>query len=208
MILTRSMSFLFCVLIRRLTPSIQKDWELLATKLHEVSVYQHMPSKLIGLLVAAEDHRFNFHNGVDFRSIVRAFWKTVFHKKRQGGSTIAMQLVRVLTERYEYTLSRKITEMYCALMLEHYLTKQEQANIYLSLAYFGWDMVGVTQACQRLSYNFQSLTIPQMAGIIARLKYPEPRKESAIKTKKIILRSEYILKRYRKLRLSPDYGWI
>lgn len=63
-------------------------------------------------LVTAEDHRFWSHPGVDLISIIRAIWRTKIHKKREGGSTVAMQLVRTITGDYSLNMRRKIKEIY------------------------------------------------------------------------------------------------
>jgi membrane carboxypeptidase/penicillin-binding protein PbpC len=59
--------------------------------------------QMCNFLIVGEDHRFYYHPGVDPLAICRAFWKTAFCGSRQGASTIAMQLVRTITGRYERT---------------------------------------------------------------------------------------------------------
>jgi len=153
-------------------------------------------NKLCEFLVAAEDHRFWQHHGVDLISLARAIWKTKIHKKREGGSTVAMQLVRTITGDYNLSLRRKIREIYYALKVSSFLKKHEVLKIYLSIAYFGWNMHGIEQACKRLGYDIQNLTNYEAASLIARLKYPEPRYFSKSKSKLITYRAEYIIKRY------------
>ncbi|WP_425973207.1 transglycosylase domain-containing protein [Aeromonas caviae] len=58
-----------------------------------------LPRLLKNTLVVGEDHRFWNHSGVDYFSLLRAIVKTGFFKNREGGSTIAMQLVRVITSK-------------------------------------------------------------------------------------------------------------
>ena len=82
-------------------------------------------SELLRLLIAGEDHRFKFHSGVDVIALIRASWKTLILKQREGGSTIAMQLVRVLTGKYDKTIDRKLEEMFLAYKLTKYVSKQE-----------------------------------------------------------------------------------
>lgn len=140
-------------------------------------------SELFRLLIAGEDHRFKYHIGVDFIALVRAFWKTLMMNKREGGSTIAMQLVRVLTGKYEKTLSRKIEEMFLAYKLTKHISQKEILSLYLSIAYFGWDMYGIKQACKSLSLDLNELNIEDSASLIARLKYPEPKQSSEQRSK-------------------------
>lgn len=156
------------------------------------------------LLIAGEDHRFIRHCGVDYYSLFRAAWKTFIIGQREGGSTIAMQLVRVLTNRYERTFSRKVLEMYLARRLTGYISKKKITSLYLSVAYFGWEMDGLTQAVKRLDLDPKNLSLDDIAGIIARLKYPQPRQYSENRERQIKYRTQYILKRYQNLKLGTN----
>lgn len=158
------------------------------------------------LLIAGEDHRFVKHNGVDYIALCRAFWRTVFCGRREGASTITMQLVRVITNKYEKTLSRKFLEIYLATQITKNIPKDRIIILYLSVAYFGWNMDGIEQAIDRL--KFKNITIKESAGLIARLKYPEPKNFSMKQKKLIDIRTEYILARYKKLKLGLNYGSI
>jgi penicillin-binding protein 1A len=163
---------------------------------------------LCRLLIAGEDHRFKYHKGVDVIALVRAFWRTIFLNRREGASTIAMQLVRVLSNRYDATLSRKILEMYLALRLTKYATHKEILSLYLSIAYFGWNMHGLYQACKKLNLDIKNLNLKDAAGLIARLKYPEPKILSEKRITQIETRSTYIIKRYQKLHIREKHGSI
>ncbi len=165
-------------------------------------------SELSRLLIAGEDHRFKFHRGIDIIALLRASWKTLVLNQREGGSTIAMQLVRVLTGKYDRTLHRKLEEMFLAYKLTKYLSKQEILSLYLSIAYFGWDMHGINQACKSLKLNLDNLTLEESASLIARLKYPEPKNISENRNIQINNRTKYILKRYIHLRIKDKYDSI
>lgn len=165
-------------------------------------------SELLRLLIAGEDHRFKFHRGIDIIALLRASWKTLVLNRREGGSTIAMQLVRVLTGKYDRTLHRKLEEMFLAYKLTKYLSKQEILSLYLSIAYFGWNMHGINQACKSLKLNLDNLTLEESASLIARLKYPEPKNISENRNIQINNRTKYILKRYVNLRIKDKYDSI
>ena len=113
------------------------NWEKITEKVvqyrNECTDAQYF-SQLCEFLVAAEDHRFWQHHGVDLISLARAIWKTKIHKKREGGSTVAMQLVRTITGDYNLSLRRKIREIYYALKVSSLLKKHEVLKIYLSVA--------------------------------------------------------------------------
>lgn len=165
-------------------------------------------SELLRLLIAGEDHRFKFHRGIDIIALLRASWKTLVLNRREGGSTIAMQLVRVLTGKYDRTLNRKLEEMFLAYKLTKYLSKQEILSLYLSIAYFGWNMHGINQACKSLKLNLDNLTLEESASLIARLKYPEPKNISENRNIQINNRTKYILKRYVNLKIKDKYDSI
>jgi membrane peptidoglycan carboxypeptidase len=162
-------------------------------------------SELLRLLIAGEDHRFKFHSGVDVIALIRASWKTLILKQREGASTIAMQLVRVLTGKYDKTIDRKLEEMFLAYQLTKYVSRQEILSLYLSAAYFGWNMHGIGQACKVLKLNLNTLTLEESASLIARLKYPEPKNISEQRNNQIKNRTKYILKRYNTLKIKDIY---
>lgn len=165
-------------------------------------------SELLRLLIAGEDHRFKFHSGVDVIALLRASWKTLILNQREGGSTIAMQLVRVVTGKYDKTLHRKLEEIFLAHKLTKHLSKEEILSLYLSIAYFGWNMHGIKQACKSLNLNLNNLTLEESAGLIARLKYPEPKNISKNRNIQIKYRAKYILKRYDTLKIKDRYDSI
>ncbi|MCK9337085.1 MAG: transglycosylase domain-containing protein [Arcobacteraceae bacterium] len=163
-------------------------------------------SELLRLLITGEDHRFKFHSGVDVIALIRASWKTLILKQREGGSTIAMQLVRVLTGKYDKTIDRKLEEMFLAYKLTKYVSRQEILSLYLSVAYFGWNMHGISEACKVLKLNLNNLTLEESASLIARLKYPEPKNISEQRNIQIKNRTNYILKRYNTLKIKDKYA--
>lgn len=126
-------------------------------------------------LVQAEDHRFHLHRGVDCIAIARAFYQTLVHRCRQGGSTIEQQLVRTLTKDYRRNYSRKFRELLLASTLARFFSKQDVLRAYLSVAYFGTNMVGLPQAIKK-SVVPDVLNDNAPAYLIAHLRYPKPRK--------------------------------
>lgn len=182
--------------------NLNKEWLNIKSRVAEIKVATeqiNISSILVALLIVAEDHRFGSHPGVDFISLCRAAWRTLICGRREGGSTIAMQLVRVITGRYERTISRKIAEIYFAIRLTRLIPKSDIPKFYLSIAYFGWRMNGLKQASLRLNISPASLSIQEAANIIARLKYPEPKRLDNNRLVKINGRTTYIINRYNNL---------
>ena len=178
--------------------ALLEDWEFLRNQVEklrtEISALE-LSSNLVLMLIAAEDHRYGKHPGVDMISVFRAIWRSLFCGKREGASTIAMQLVRVTTGRYERTIKRKIIEMYLAMRLTRNFDEHDIPKMYLAVAYYGWKMNGLKQASNRLHLNQSSLTLNEAASIVARLKYPEPKQPSSKRYRQIEERAKYILRR-------------
>ena len=177
---------------------IREDWLLIKQQVaHIQSEIENLAISphLVTMLIAAEDHRFGKHPGVDPISICRAVRKTLYCGKKEGASTIAMQLVRVLTGHYERTLKRKLVEMYLAVRLTICVPNVDLPKIYLFVAYFGWRMNGLLQVSRRLNINLSAMTEVEAASIVARLKYPEPQKYNKIRLGKIQARTKHILSR-------------
>lgn len=182
---------------------LDDDWKKLKSTIDRVrSAYYkntdlHPTATMCALLILGEDHRFERHSGVDAIALCRAAWKTYLCGCREGGSTIAMQLVRTLTGRYEKTLARKAIEIQLALRLSKYIPKKELPPLYLWVAYYGWRMNSLVQACNRLGLNPASATLVDAAKLVARLKYPQPRILSRERSRQIEQRCHYLVRRYR-----------
>jgi membrane peptidoglycan carboxypeptidase len=111
-------------------------------------------------IIAAEDHTFRTHNGVDAKGIARAFVaNNSAGATTQGASTLTMQLVRMLiaysathpqdvVAATEDTNARKLREMKYALQLDKEMTKDEILERYLNIAPFGRGAYGVFAASQ------------------------------------------------------------
>jgi penicillin-binding protein 1C len=111
-----------------------------------------IPDSLKIATLAAEDHRFFDHAGIDPLAIARATLANVRARRGvQGGSTITQQLVKQIRlargERpVRTTLRDKLVEMVLALRVEHRLTKDEILALYLNLAPYGNQYVGAKRA--------------------------------------------------------------
>ncbi len=151
---------------------------------------------LIRLLISGEDHRYFRHAGVDLVAICRAVWRRFAWGKVEGASTIEMQMTRILTSNYERTWERKIKEILLAVQVNETIPKADLPAVYLRRAYFGWRMNGLKQACDRLGLRADSMTLPDAASVIARLKYPQPRFLSRARWSKIKRRQRHIMRLY------------
>ena len=106
-----------------------------------------MPAYVPKAFLAIEDHRFFSHPGVDPIGLGRAVWTDLTAgAKRQGGSTITMQVARNLFLTNEKTYTRKWKEIAIALTLEQKLTKEQILELYLNNIYYGKGAYGIEAA--------------------------------------------------------------
>lgn len=171
--------------------------EKLEPELGRLRVSREDYAKLVGFLVVAEDHRFYSHPGYDIIGICRALYKDVFKGKREGASTIEQQLVRVLTEDYRYSIRRKIKEIYLAAKLHQLADKYTLASAYLEFANYGTDYHGLGRILRKFGATLEpNMDDTVCAEIVARLKYPEPRRDNPVRMGQIEMRKNHILRLY------------
>jgi penicillin-binding protein 1A len=135
---------------------------------------ENVPPNLIHAFLAAEDDRFFEHPGVDLQGLLRAGIELLrTGEKRQGGSTITMQVARNFFLTTEKTYLRKLTEILLAFKIEHFLSKQEILELYLNKIYLGHRAYGVEAAAQvYYGVDIDQLSVAQMAMIAALPKAP------------------------------------
>jgi membrane peptidoglycan carboxypeptidase len=151
---------------------------------------------LLKLLISAEDHRFRYHIGFDIFAIFRAIIKNIFLKKKEGASTIEQQLVRVVTNCYEMTYSRKIQEIILSISIYSFIPKRMIPSLYLQVAYFGKNIFGIENYFKFYSINPQNLTLDQCAEIISKIKYPDSIKFNTNRNLKLKKRKAHIINLY------------
>ena len=149
--------------------------------------------RMVRYLIVAEDRRFGQHFGFDPVALLRAIWKTWWYDTPQGGSTVAMQLVRTLTKHSEPTLRRKLLEIYLAVLTSKYIAQRRLPLLYLWCAYYGWKMNSFTDACRRLGVEPSTASEVEEAELVARLKYPEPKQMTSLRQQQIYRRGLHIL---------------
>jgi penicillin-binding protein 1C len=130
------------------------------------------------LLLAYEDRRFYSHGGVDPLALGRAAFQFVTRGHIvSGGSTITMQLARLLEPRRQRSVHAKLRQMIRALEIERQLTKDQILNLYLALAPFGGNLEGVRAAS--IAYfgkEPKRLSLAESALLVALPQSPENRR--------------------------------
>lgn len=130
------------------------------------------------MLIAYEDKRFATHNGVDPYAMLRAFGQAVRNGRVvSGGSTLTMQVARIMERSGTGALSGKLRQLRVALALERRLTKDEILTLYLNSAPFGGNLEGV-RAASRAYFGKEPtrLTPAEAALLVALPQSPETRR--------------------------------
>ncbi|MGE0238344.1 MAG: penicillin-binding protein 1C [Parvibaculaceae bacterium] len=134
--------------------------------------------RFIAMLIAYEDKRFYAHHGVDPVAMLRAVGQAAWNGRVvSGGSTITMQVARLLEPRPERTLEAKLAEMIRAVQLESRLSKEDILALYLALAPYGGNIEGTRAAA--LAYFGKEparLSTAEAALLVALPQAPETRR--------------------------------
>ncbi|HEX3440250.1 MAG TPA: penicillin-binding protein 1C [Pseudolabrys sp.] len=134
--------------------------------------------RFLKLLFNYEDKRFYQHGGVDFVAMGRAAFQLLTQGHIvSGGSTLTMQVARLLEPREHRTFLAKLRQVTRAIELEHHLSKAQILSLYLSLAPYGGNLEGIRAAS--LAYfgkEPKRLSLAEAALLVALPQSPEFRR--------------------------------
>ncbi len=153
-----------------------------------------IPKKFEACLLEFEDRDFYRHFGVSAKGILRAMKQNITRQQRKsGGSTLTMQLVRMMRKNPPRTYTEKIREMILATRIECTYSKREILRLYSSHAPFGNNVVGLEAASWRyfdrpsykLSWSESAVlaVLPNAPGLI----YPGKNQEQLLKKRNRLL---------------------
>ena len=132
----------------------------------------------IAMLIAYEDKRFWQHHGVDAQSLLRAGLQALRSGHVvSGGSTLTMQVARLLEDSGTGRVAGKLRQIRVALALERRLSKDQILGLYLHLAPYGGNLEGIRAAT--LAYfgkEPRRLTPAEAALLVAIPQSPEARR--------------------------------
>ncbi len=135
-------------------------------------------SRYLAMLRAYEDRRFDSHIGIDPLAVLRAASQGLRHGRIvSGGSTLSMQVARLVEPRARRSAGAKLRQALRAVSLERRLGKAAVLDLYLALAPFGGSLEGVRAAS--LAYFGREparLTPAQAALLVALPQSPETRR--------------------------------
>ncbi|WP_244491390.1 penicillin-binding protein 1C [Bosea sp. Root381] len=134
--------------------------------------------RYLAMLKAFEDKRFDAHPGIDPLGMLRAAAQMLANGRVvSGGSTLTMQVARLLEPREERTLSAKLRQALRALELERRLSKSQILDLYLTLAPFGGNLEGVRAASfAYFGKEPRRLSTAEAALLVALPQSPETRR--------------------------------
>ena len=160
-----------------------------------------IPRAFVGAVIATEDSDFMNHGGISARGVLRAGinFLTSFGQRREGASTLTMQLVRTVTAKRQRRLDRKLKEIILARKLEKAYTKKQIFEQYANEVYFGGGRYGIEAAAQfYFGKSAPQLAVEEcalLAGLVQNPNWynpynPDPKSRVAAK-----LRRNHVLRR-------------
>ncbi len=165
-----------------------------------------VPPVLLDAVLAAEDHRFFEHGGLDLHGLVRAAW-TNFRagRVRQGGSTITQQLVKNRLLTSERTYLRKINEAWLAAVVTWRYPKTQILESYLNEMYLGQRgglaVRGVGAAARAYFHKeVHQLTLDEAALLAGMIRAPNSY-SPALHPERARERRDVVLARMRELKM-------
>ncbi|WP_304176096.1 transglycosylase domain-containing protein, partial [Phenylobacterium aquaticum] len=159
--------------------------------------YDNIPPQLAQAFLAAEDHSFFQHGGVDATGLVRAMGKNVLNavrgKRLEGGSTITQQVAKNVLLTSDATVGRKLKEAILARRLEQTLNKEQILELYLNEIWLGYRSYGIgTAAYNYFGKSLNQLDLAEMAYLGSLPKGPDNyhpirNKEAALRRRNWVL---------------------
>ena len=182
-----------------ISSSDNKILSKLSRKFEIDNSYHKIPFFLKHSFISSEDKRFYKHNGIDLKSISRAFIQNIRSGYvREGGSTITQQVARLLFLNNDLSFQRKIKEIFISLILEFRYNKNQILKLYLNNIYLGSGAYGINEAAQVYFGKFiEELTLSEIALIAGlapapSIYSPYQNLELAIKNRNKVLESMYV----------------
>ncbi len=173
-----------------------------------------LPQVLVDATLAAEDHRFLLHPGIDPIALARAMKTNVAEGRVvQGGSTLTQQAVKLLRARAAArdggpppgrTVRTKLYEALLALRLEHRLSKREILALYLNIAPYGNQIAGAERASRAYFGVPASMLTPAQAAYLAALPQQPSRFNPWLHPDRAARRGRRVLERMRALGLIEE----
>ena len=161
---------------------------------------EDVPVVMKNAILAAEDERFYQHTGVDYVGVLRAAYSNLLTGgKRQGASTITMQVARNFFLSSEKTLTRKVYEALLAFKIEASLSKEQILELYVNQIYLGQRAYGFAAASQiYLGKPLAQVSVAEAAMLAGLPKAPSSF-NPVVNPRRAKQRQLYVLRRMREI---------
>jgi penicillin-binding protein 1A len=162
---------------------------------------QDVPEVMKQAILAAEDDRFYQHGGVDMTGVARAALANL-QGRREGASTITMQVARTFFLTREKTIARKFSEVLLAFKIEANLNKDQILELYINQIFLGSRAYGFGSAANvYFGKNLADIDAAE-AAMLAGLPQAPSRQNPFVNPKRAQQRQQYVLRRMHEL------GWL
>jgi len=165
--------------------------------------FNEVPEILKRAILAAEDDRFYQHGGVDTIGVLRAAYNNlVSGGKRQGASTITMQVARNFFLTRDKNYSRKFYEALLSFEIERTLTKDQILELYINQIFLGQRAYGFAAAAQIYFGKSLKELSPAEAAMLAGLAKSPSTNNPVANPEEARKRQKYVLLRMHLV------GWL
>ncbi len=211
-LLCASIYFLFLVLPKKLITTkdsasiTDEQGQIISARVAKdgqwrIHTKQAIPEKYKIALLTFEDKNFYRHLGISLQALLRATKQNINKRKIfSGGSTITMQVMRMSTQHKNRNLSHKLKEVMLAIRTEMAYSKDSILDLYIRLAPFGSNVVGIEAACMKyFGHSSRDLSwseaatlavLPNSPGMI----YPGKNQTKLERKRNRLLEKLYLLK--------------
>ena len=140
----------------------------------EIIYLKDLPQHLLDALISREDRVFYKHHGFSFKALSRAVYGVLTHNTLGGGSTLSQQVAGTLyCDRRDYSVARKLKELWWAVQMERRYSKNEMLEFYLNYIYFGGGTYGVSAAAKYyFGHSALEVTPAESAVLVIQLSNP------------------------------------
>ena len=162
---------------------------------------QEVPQVMKAAILAAEDDRFYQHGGVDYLGVARAAMANL-QGRREGASTITMQVARTFFLTREKTFARKLSEVLLSFKIEANLTKDQILELYINQIFLGQRAYGFASAANVYFGKSLAELSAAEAAMLAGLPQAPSRQNPFVNARRAQERQQYVLRRMH------EVGWL
>ncbi|MBO4405006.1 MAG: PBP1A family penicillin-binding protein [Treponema sp.] len=140
----------------------------------EIISLDQLPQHMIDALLTREDRIFYEHHGFSAKALFRAVMGVITRNSLGGGSTLTQQIAGTLyCDRRDYSVKRKLKELWWAIQMERRYSKNEIMELYLNKIYFGGGTYGVNAASKYyFGHPATEITPAEAAILVIQLSNP------------------------------------